>query len=294
MEMKNGRIHKHMQKPIIGAHISTAGGLYTLFGRAEKLGINAVQIFGSSPRSWRAKMPSEEDLILFSEARKKTEVESIFLHAAYLVNIASANEEIYTYSKQSLIDHLSIAELIGAEGVIFHIGSSKGITKKEAIQKEIDAIKEILKKVDGKSKLIMENTAGGGEKIGETFEEFAELFNGAKTERLGICFDTAHAFEAGWLTQYSKKEIDSFFSQFDREIGIKNILAFHINDSMTDAGSHHDRHENIGEGKIGISGFKNLANEKRITEIPWLLEVPGFDGSGPDKKNVEILKKLLL
>lgn len=276
----------------IGAHVSTVGGLYTAIERGEKLRAQSIQIFGASPRSWRAKVPTQSDVDLFKKTKKESGIQSVFLHAAYLVNIASASDDIYMFSKQSLIDHLSIAELIGAEGIIFHSGSSKGISREEAIQKEVAAIKEILKTSKGNAKLILENTAGGGERVGNTLEEFSQLFNKAKTKRLGICLDTAHMFEASWFSSYSKKEITDFFSQFDKKIGIDHICAFHINDSKTETGSHNDRHENIGEGKIGIVGFKNFAQEKRIAGIPWILEVPGFENDGPDGKNVAILRKL--
>lgn len=281
-----------MNKNIIGAHVSTAGGLHTAIKRGSEIGVESIQIFGSSPRTWRTKIPTKSEVDSFHKEQKKSQIQKVFLHAAYLVNIASANDEIYRYSIQSLIDHLTIAEMIGAEGLIFHIGSSKGISEREALKREVSAVKEIIKKVPGRAKLIMENTAGGGDKMGQTVESFAELFNKTKNKRLGICFDTAHAFEAGWMSSYSKNEISEFFKIFDKKIGLKNLSAFHINDSMTETASHHDRHANIGMGKIGIDGFKNLASKKELEGIPWILEVPGFDGQGPDKKNVKILEDI--
>lgn len=282
-----------MSEIILGAHVSTAGGLHTAVDRGEKLGVQSIQIFGASPRSWRAKMPTQEECEKFKHGIKKYSISHVFLHAAYLVNLASGNSDIFLQSKQSLIDHLSIAELIGAHGLIFHIGSSKGITREEALIQEIEAMKEIINRVPGKAKLIMENTAGGGDKVGDSIKEMGELYQKTGSDRLGVCFDTAHAFEAGWVTSYTKNSVKKLFDEFDKEIGIQNLCAIHANDSMTDSGSHHDRHANIGEGKIGKEGFRALFSDKRLHSIPWILEVPGFDGSGPDIKNVEIMKKLL-
>jgi len=277
-----------MKEIIIGAHVSTAGGLYTACERAHMIGAQSIQIFGSSPRAWQAKMPTEEECKKFKTEREKYSVSHVFLHAAYLVNLASGNSDIFLNSKQSLIDHLTIAEMIGADGLIFHIGSSKGITRKNALSQEIDAMKEIINRVPGKAKLIMENTAGGGDKIGDSLQEMGELYKKTKSKRLGVCFDTAHAFEAGWVESYTKNSVKKLFDEFDREIGIENLCAIHANDSMTDSGSHHDRHENIGEGKIGEEGFRGLFSDVRLHSIPWILEVPGI-GDGPDKKNIERL-----
>lgn len=277
---------------LIGAHVSTGGGLFSAIDRAEEIGANIIQIFGSSPRTWRAKMPSESDVLKFKERIEGSSIKKVYLHATYLVNLGSASDDIYTYSRQSLIDHLTIGEMIGAEGLIFHIGSSKGISKVEAIQKEVDAVHYILDRVPGKISLCMENTAGGGEKIGETFEEMADLFNRAKSERVQLCFDTAHAFEAGWFSEYTPTTVKQFFKMWDKEIGLENLSVLHVNDSKTAHSSHHDRHENIGTGEIGIKGFQALRNEQMLSGIPWILEVPGFLGEGPDKKNIDIVKSL--
>ncbi|PIT88986.1 MAG: hypothetical protein COU27_02755 [Candidatus Levybacteria bacterium CG10_big_fil_rev_8_21_14_0_10_36_7] len=153
-------------------------------------------------------------------------------------------------------------------------------------------MKKVLKNIPGKSLLIMENTAGGGNKIGSDLKEIGEIFRNVNSKRVKVCIDTAHAFEVGNIDEYTPKKIKNFFDEFERVIGLKNLECLHINDSKTQAGSQHDRHENIGKGFIGIQGFKSLAYEKRLMKIPWLLEVPGFDNQGPDKKNIQIVRKL--
>ena len=273
---------------LIGAHVS--GGIADCIDGAEAIGARTIQIFGASPRMWRTKMPSEHEVSEYKKKLKASSVQSVYLHAAYLVNLASSSADIYAFSAQSLADHLTIAEMLGAEGVIFHLGSSKGGERDEAFTKEIAAIKKILQLVPGKANLIMENAAGGGDKIGADIADIARLFHGVKSTRLKVCYDTAHGFEAGLVQSYTKESVKKLFDEFDKEIGLKHLVAIHANDSKTETGSNHDKHENIGEGYIGLSGFKALAGDARLHDKAWLLEVPGFDEMGPDKKNIEILK----
>jgi len=277
--------------PIIGAHVSAAGGLKNAVLRAEKIGAKAMQIFGASPRSFTVKLPDKKEVEEYREAFKKSGIKAVFLHAAYLVNLASAKKDLREKSVKSLSDHLKIADIIGARGLIFHIGSAKDMPREEALKLTLDGMKMVLQNVPGKTELIMENTAGGGQKIGRDAAELGWLLKKMKDKRIKVCVDTAHALEAGMIAKFTPVEIKKFLDDYDRQVGFKNISAFHINDSKTEFNSHHDRHENIGEGYIGLSGFKNLARDKKMKDMPWIMEVPGFDGEGPDKKNIEILKK---
>ncbi|MFA5318051.1 MAG: deoxyribonuclease IV [Patescibacteria group bacterium] len=295
--------------PIIGAHVSAAGGYKNAIKRAEEIGAECIQIFGASPRSYWAKMPDKKDVEEYKSALKDSNIKAVFLHAAYLVNLASNDASIFKKSVKNLSDHLKIAEMLGAEGLIFHIGSGKEQPREQAMKKTISGIKEVLSapshkagRQGGSAKLIMENTAGGGQSIGRSAEEIGELLKMIKSKRVSplksatglvnVCIDTAHAFESGMISEYTPAGVKKFLDELDKYVGFKNIAAFHVNDSKTLAGSHHDRHENIGEGHIGLNGFKNLAKDKRMKDVPWILEVPGFEGEGPDKKNVEILKTL--
>jgi len=277
--------------PIIGAHVSAAGGLQKVIERAEKIGAQCIQIFGASPRTFWAKMPSAQDVAEYKAAIKQSGIGPVFLHAAYLVNLASPKADLREKSVKSLSDHLRIAEMLGAQGLIFHIGSGKDMPRAEALQLTLAGIKHILRNVSGRSELIMENTAGGGQKIGRDAAELGWIKKRVGSARVKVCVDTAHAFEAGVITEYTSKNIKKFLDDYEKHVGFKNIAAFHVNDSKTLANSHNDRHENIGQGHIGLAGFKNLARDKRMKNMSWILEVPGFDDNGPDKKNVEILKK---
>jgi endonuclease IV len=160
------------------------------------------------------------------------------------------------------------------------------------MERVVAGIKQVLKNVPGKTPLVIENSAAGGKKVGARPEDIGAIMKKVGSSRVKMCLDTAHIFEAGEIESYTPANIKKLLDRIDGSIGLENLVALHANDSKTLFNSHHDRHENIGEGHIGLVGFKNLAKEKRIAHTAWLLEVPGFDGEGPDKKNVDILKKL--
>lgn len=279
--------------PLIGAHVSAAGGLHTVFERATTIGAQALQMFGASPRQWNVPLPSPEAVALFKAEWKKSAVREVYLHAPYLINIAHPEDDLWQKSVQALTGHFQIATALGAQGLIFHIGSSKHLSSDEAIKKITRAMKKILAAVSGKTFLMVENSAGEGQKVGSTPEEIGTIIEHVKSPRVKVCIDTAHTFESGLIEAYTTPNIKIFFSRCDKAFGAGTIQALHINDSKTAGNSHHDRHENIGKGYIGLQGFVELAKEKRFAKTAWLLEVPGFAGLGPDKENVDILKKCL-
>jgi deoxyribonuclease-4 len=275
--------------PKIGAHVSVAGGLANGIEKAKAIGAECIQIFGSSPRQWRVRIPSEENIQAYKKAQKSSGIEPVFLHSAYLVNLACPDSLIYEYSVASLSGHLSIAESIGAQGLIFHVGSGKELPKREALAQVIRGMRTVLEKVPGKAELIIENSAGGGRKLASTADDIRALLHGVGSPRVKVCIDTAHLFEAGVL-DFKKESVERVLSEWDGEIGFENVVAIHANDSKTIFGSFHDRHENIGEGHIGIEGFKNFVSDSRVREKPFIIETPGFDNLGPDKRNIDTLR----
>ncbi|TSC81319.1 MAG: deoxyribonuclease IV [Parcubacteria group bacterium Gr01-1014_19] len=275
--------------PIIGAHVSTAGGISKAIENAEKIGAKAIQIFGSSPQQWLTKFPSPAEINNFLAAREKSGNLPVFLHAGYLVNLASSKKENQEKSIKNLAEHYKIAQTLNAEGLIFHLGSSTGTTFETGMKNLAARIKKVLSLVKGPSKLLLENSSGGGNKLGSTLKELAALINQLPEARTGICLDTAHAFEAGMIEYNDQKSVKGFFDQWDRLIGIDAIKAIHANDSKTPFDSKSDRHENIGQGYIGKQGFKNLAGEKRLKDKIWILEVPGQQDQGPDAENIRAL-----
>jgi len=277
---------------LIGGHVSAAGGISNSPARAKAIGANCMQIFGSSPRQWRVRIPETQEVEKYKEELKIHGIESVFLHAPYLINLASDKKSLQKTSYQALRDHFKISSLIGAEGLIFHLGSHKETTLKKGISQTISAVKKILKEVPGKSQLILEVSSGGGAKVGDSLEQLAFLFKGIKDSRASFCFDTAHAFTAGIL-DYSPASVRQFLKDWNKMIGLKNISVIHVNDSKADFGSKVDRHENLGKGKIGLSKLKRFAGRAEFRKIPWILEVPGISHEGPDRKNINILEKML-
>lgn len=276
--------------PKLGAHVSTAGGLVNATENALKIGAECVQIFGSPPQSWRTRFPAAKEVAAFKAAVKNKKIGPVYLHASYLVNVASPNELVRFQSIASLAEHFKIANQLGAKGLIFHLGSALDAPREEAIAGVIAGAKEVLKKVKGPARLILENSSGGGGKIGVDLEELGKIFRGIGSKRAGVCVDTAHLFQAGQIREYSAEAIKKFLADFEKEIGLKNLPVLHVNDSKTSFDSRHDRHENLGEGYIGLAGFQNLAREEKLRDKDWILEVPGFGGEGPDKENLDILK----
>lgn len=274
----------------IGGHVSAAGGFYKAVERATAIGGTAMQIFGASPRSFHAPLPPTEEIDKYRKALEKSPIRAVYLHALYLVNLATADEALFAKSEKSLADHFRIAEVLGADGLVFHPGSAKGLTREEALNRQAEALSRIIKAVPGRTKLLVENTAGGGDKLGGPLEDIEYLIKKISSSRFGVCLDTAHAFEYGLVKQYSEAECSKLFAEFEKKIGLEKLIVIHANDSKTPSASNADRHENIGQGEIGLMGFKNLAKIEKLREKTWLLEVPGFEDEGPDAKNIQILK----
>ena len=183
--------------PIIGAHVSASGGLYKAFENAKNIGAKAIQIFGSSPQQWSVRLPKEGDIKKFKDAHKESGSVPVFLHASYLANLASVSEITRANALQSLIGHFKIAEIIGVQGLIFHVGSGKDQTKEDAMNLVVVGCQKILKNIQGKTQLILENSSAGGAKLGATASEVGEILKKIKSNRAKVCFDTSHAFEAG-------------------------------------------------------------------------------------------------
>jgi len=283
--------NEDMKTPKIGAHISIAGGLLESVKRGEEMGVECMQIFPGSPRRYEVITPSSKEKEEFKALLSEKDIFPVYAHASYLLNLASKEEGIRKKSLVSAKESLRLACELNLAGVIYHPGSPKGGSKEEAILKEVESIKEILKDTPDSTYLILENTAGE-KKIGTTPEEVGFILREIDSPRLKVCLDTAHSLESGSITDFSVKSINSWLSRWKEEVGLENILLFHINDSLTAAGSNHDRHENIGNGYIGREGFANLMSIREAKKLPWILEVPGFKGKGPDKENVDILKEI--
>ena len=274
----------------VGAHISASGGISKAVERGMEMGAECLQIFAGSPRRYEVTFPQEEEVKKYKEEINKSGISPVYIHASYLLNLASEDDKILTKSLKSLQETLLYSDLIDADGVVYHPGSPKGGSKDSAINREIRSITKVLQQTPENTLLVVENTAGA-KKIGTTPEEVGYIFREVNSSRLRVCIDTAHSFQSGNIEIFNPEEIGKWLLRWEKEVGLGNVQLFHINDSLTLPNSQHDRHANIGQGYIGIEGFENLIRSKKITGIPWILEVPGFDGQGPDKRSIEMIKQ---
>ncbi|MBI4337763.1 MAG: deoxyribonuclease IV [Chloroflexi bacterium] len=275
----------------VGAHVSAAGGLDKAADRAVELGAETIQVFVSPPQGWAFKPPSEDVVAAFKAKLRGADIGPVFIHAIYLVNLGSPSPENLAKSVDSLTKAMNTAALIGARGVIFHAGSHKGRGFEGVLDQVVKAIREVLAGCAPGPSLLIENSAGMGEHIGASFEQLARLLEAAGSPRVKICLDTQHAYAAGYDVAHPEG-LNKAMGEFNRLIGLGYLVAVHANDSKRALGDGVDRHDNIGEGHIGYEGFQTIMAHPAFRDVPFLLEVPGTEGSGPDRPNVERLKEI--
>ncbi|MGD0205389.1 MAG: deoxyribonuclease IV [Dehalococcoidia bacterium] len=280
----------------IGAHVSTAGGLEKGIERAQAMGAETIQIFGASPQSWRRKTYPRQEAAAFRARAAAADIWPIFIHAVYLVNLATSNPENLIKSQDALIADMVLSSAIGAKGVIFHIGSHRGAGYANVFGQIVDSVRGVLAETPEDTWLILENSAGMGDSVGRKLGELAAVMKEVAGSRLKVCFDTQHAFSAGYDVA-TAGGLAATVDEFEREVGLAHLAAIHANDSKCPLGGGVDRHENIGEGHIGRAGFKVILAHPAFRDLPFLLEVPGFPkeggkAEGPDKENVDRLKAI--
>ncbi len=276
----------------IGAHVSIAGSLDSAIGRAVKIGAECIQIHGSAPQRWQFLVFPEGQIEEFKRKAREHNISPIFVHSIYLINLASGNPHILNSSITSIAQYFKFSREIGAEGVVFHLGSHKGRGWKAVREQVFRAVAEILKLTEGsRGYLIPENSAGAGGAIGARFSELGEIIKAVRDPRLRVCFDTAHAFESGYNIA-TKEGLDEALAEFNSKIGLGRLVLIHANDSKTPLGSNIDRHENIGQGYIGIDGFRFITHHSSLCHLPLIVEAPGFGGRRADGKNIGILRRL--
>lgn len=272
----------------IGAHVSTAGGLKTAIEGGQAIGAEALQIFPSAPLQWKIRGWDDKQCAWFKSEWPKTFKQVIF-HGIYLTNLAASDPSNVLKTKTALIETLRLASIIGVVGAVFHPGSyTNGEFGNQNQVKNL--ICEILAETPTDTKLIYENSAGST--IGGKLEDLAWLINSSSDKtRVGVCLDTCHAFAAGYDIR-TKNGYEEYIKEVKRLIGLEKVYCWHFNDSKFELGAKRDRHENIGEGHIGAEPFGFILNDKRWATLTSYLEVPGFEDKGPDKRNINILKKL--
>ncbi len=274
---------------LLGVHCSVSGGLCNSFEEAERLGIDTFQIFTQNQRQWLNKTLDDDLLQKFSTSWNRDKIQIIFSHCSYLLNLASLNEDIYQKSIDTLTGEVIRCNALGLSFCVLHPGSFKDQTPDTAIMRIIKGLEKVLDRTAGMPvKILLENTAGQGSSIGFKFEHLRDIIAGTKSDRLGVCFDTCHAFSAGYDLR-NEKAFKETFNAFDNIIGLDKLQAIHLNDTKTDLGSRVDRHDHIGMGKLGLESFRLVLKE--FAHIPKVLELPKDENW--DEKNLSVLRNLL-
>jgi deoxyribonuclease-4 len=273
----------------IGAHLSSAGGIHTAVDRAEAIGAESLQVFTQSPRAWRPTNHDPANLEKFRERREEAGLRAVLCHALYLCNFAATDDAIYEKSVTALASTVQVACAIGADGVVFHVGSHLGAGFDAGLEKVLPALELVLGLCDDTTWLLMENSAGAGGTIGRSIEELATIYDRLERHpRLGICLDSCHLYVSG-VDVTERAQLDALLAELDDAIGLDRLRALHVNDSAAPLGSNRDRHANIGEGLLGEK-LGVFLGHPRLQGLPAVLEVEGKDKKGPDREQIDLAK----
>ncbi len=280
---------------LLGAHCSIAGGVASAVEVGSLIGCTAIQLFTSSNRQWKQSELDPADIEKFRTNMETGSVRLAFAHAMYLINLAAPDSSIFRKSVDAMTGEVERADALGLPFVVVHPGSPKEKGRDWGIFKVVEAIGRVFDRTsDLKTGIALETTAGQGHQLGRSFEELAAIMDVVKAgNRLGICFDTCHAYAAGYDIR-SKEGYKKTWREFGKIIGMKKLVAIHLNDSKGELGSRIDRHEHIGRGKIGLAGFRNIMNDDNLIKVPMVLETPKEDDTFKnDSSNLKTLLKLI-
>ncbi len=280
-------------RPLLGAHMSIAGGVHRAIERARAIECSAMQIFVKNNMQWFARPFLLEEIKAFLEHRQRVELSAVFAHANYLINLAATNPQFLANSIRALAEELIRADQLGLPFLVLHPGAHLGRGEAAGLAKVVHSIDQTFRRIPKvKTRIALETTAGQGSCLGHTFEHLAAIMeNVREPERLCVCLDTAHVFAAGYdLT--SAEGTRKTFREFDRTIGLSQLVALHLNDSKTGRGSRVDRHEHIGKGEIGLAAFRFIMRDRRFQKIPKVLETPKGKELREDVENMKRLREL--
>jgi deoxyribonuclease IV len=275
---------------LIGAHLSTRGGLCTVFERASAIDASCIALFAKNSNQWKGKVLTDEDCASFATQRT---VQPILTHASYLINLATTNPEFHRKSIAAMIDELDRAERLGIHAVVLHPGAHMGAGSGAAIDQIARSLDEVHRAIPNHRVVtLLETAAGQGSCVGCTFEELGQMIARVDDKRrVGICFDTCHVFAAGYDLR-TRDGYERTIDEMERHVGLDNVGAFHLNDSKKPLGSRVDRHQHIGEGELGLEPFRFLLNDPRFAKIPKLLETPKTVETESDRENLRRLRAL--
>jgi len=273
---------------LFGAHCS--GGIKKALDNAVGMNADCVQLFAQSPRTWRFPDHDPEHLDAFRAQREELGMPAL-VHSLYLVNLAAPDAEIYRKSVETMQSTMDAACAIGADGVVFHVGSHLGAGFEAGLERAVPALREVLERCGERTWLLMENSAGAGATIGRSVDELAVLFEAlGRHERLGICLDSCHLYVSG-VDVTDAATWDAVLQEVDARIGLDRLRALHANDAKAPLGSNRDRHDNVGNGEMG-EGLGVFLAHPQVQELPVVLEVPGEDGHGPNADEIKKLREL--
>ena len=276
---------------LLGAHCS--GGIKKALDRAAELGVDSVQLFVQSPRTWRFPEHDPADLAAFRERRRELGLGDggVLVHALYLVNLASPNEDFYGKSVSTLQSTVDAACAIEADAVVFHVGSHQGAGFDAGLERVVPALAQALERCNETTWLLLENSAGSGGTIGRSIDELAALYDALdRHPRLGVCLDSCHLWVSGFDVT-DREQLDALLGDLDARIGLDRLRALHVNDAQAPLGSNRDRHANIGDGVMGEQ-LGAFLGHPALHGLPAVLEVPGPDNHGPDENEVRKLREL--
>jgi deoxyribonuclease-4 len=285
---------KETLKMIVGSHVSAAGGLYKAVGRAIDVGCDCIQIFTKNNNQWRAKALTEKDVTAWRDAINDSNLVHPIAHASYLINLASPKEDLFRKSIDALVVEMERANQLQLEGLVVHPGAFTDSSEADGIDRIIDAVREALQRVEpGSCRLLLENTAGQGTCLGHRFEQLAKMLDGIDNkDRVGVCLDTCHAFAAGYELN-TKRGFKEMRRAIDDLLPKHSIAALHLNDSKKPLGSRVDRHEHIGQGEIGLEGFRLALHDSLLGKLPGYLETEkGTDADSGEDWDVINLRAL--
>jgi deoxyribonuclease-4 len=275
----------------IGVHVSIAGKIWESLERAKALGCNAMQIFSRNPRSWQASEFDPSDIENFKKLKIYYDIAPVAVHIPYIINLATPIDGLYKKSIVAYIEDIARADVLGAEYVVTHLGSHVGAGEDNGIRRFSVALNQIINKANPKTMILLENTAGSGSCIGYRFEHIKRMIEKLDhPERAGVCLDTAHTFESGYDIK-TKAGLEKTLKNFDKLIGLDKIKVVHFNDSLSEMGSHVDRHQHIGKGNIGLAAMKRIINHPGLKDAAFILETPKKTDRD-DKRNIAVVKRL--
>lgn len=289
---QDAEVKLRRKRPRIGFHAPIAGGLHNALLRSNELDCQAVQIFSRNPRGWKAKSLSDEEVELFKRVRRQTKISPVAIHTNYLINLAAADDGMLQKSQASFREELERGIRLRADYLVVHPGSARGACEADGIYACAESLKRAADGLDlGSMRILLENTAGQGECIGHRFEHLGEIMKACPGLPLGVCFDTAHAFTAGYDIR-TDEGLEATLQSLEREVGTKTVRAIHFNDSRAEYYSRVDRHWHIGQGHIGKEALRRVARHPKLSHSAFILETP-YDKPEDNKPNIEALRSFV-